>query len=103
MILDERQDKVRDDDLIRSIAVQIAIGMKCEGQRQALAVETAKRGKQSHWKNALVRLTGASPHAVHTVAGEREIRARVRKTAEGLRPDGGLVTPNNRDGRQIRP
>ncbi len=42
--------------MIRSMAVQIAIGINWEVQRQVLAVETANRESQSSWKDFLLRL-----------------------------------------------
>ena len=56
VILDARYEKVREDGVIRSMAVQIAIGINWEGQRQVLAVETANRESQSSWKDFLLRL-----------------------------------------------
>ena len=56
VILNARYEKVREDGVIRSMAVQIAIGINWEGQRQVLAVETANRESQSSWKDFLLRL-----------------------------------------------
>jgi putative transposase len=56
VILDARYEKVREDGVIRSMAVQIAIGINWEGQRQVLAVEAANRESQSSWKDFLLRL-----------------------------------------------
>lgn len=56
VILDARYEKVRENGVIRSMAVQIAIGINWEGQRQVLAVETANRESQSSWKEFLLRL-----------------------------------------------
>jgi len=56
VILDARYEKVRENGVIRSMAVQIAIGINWEGQRQVLAVETANRESQSSWKDFLLRL-----------------------------------------------
>ena len=56
VILDARYEKVREDGVIRSMAVQIAIGINWEGQRQVLAVETANRESLSSWKDFLLRL-----------------------------------------------
>ena len=56
VILNARYEKVREDGVIRSMAVQIAIGINWEGQRQVLAVETANRESQSSWKDYLLRL-----------------------------------------------
>jgi hypothetical protein len=47
---------VRENGVIASLAVQIAIGINWEGQRQVLAVETANRESQSSWKEFLLRL-----------------------------------------------
>jgi len=56
LILDARYEKVREDSVIRSQAVMIAIGINWEGQRQILAVETANRESESSWKTFLTRL-----------------------------------------------
>lgn len=56
VILDARYEKVREDGVIHSMAVQIAIGINWEGQRQVLAVEAANRESQSSWKDFLLRL-----------------------------------------------
>lgn len=53
LILDARYEKVRENGLIRSMAVQIAIGINNDGLRQVLAVETAHRESQSGWKEFL--------------------------------------------------
>jgi putative transposase len=56
LILDARYEKVREDGVIRSQAVLVAIGINWEGQRQVLAVELAHRESQSSWKDFLTRL-----------------------------------------------
>ena len=56
LILDARYEKVRENGVIRSMAVQVAIGINSDGQRQVLAVETANRESQSSWRDFLVRL-----------------------------------------------
>ncbi len=43
LVLDARYEKVRQDGVIRSQAVQIVIGINDEGRRQILAVELANR------------------------------------------------------------
>ena len=50
LVLDARYEKVRQDGVIRSQAVQIAIGINDEGRRQILAVELANRESQTSWK-----------------------------------------------------
>ena len=56
LILDARYEKVREDAIIQSQAVLVAIGINWEGQRQVLAVELANRESRSSWKEFLVRL-----------------------------------------------
>jgi transposase-like protein len=56
LILDARYEKVREDGVIRSQAVLIAIGVNGEGQRQVLAVELANRESTSSWKELLLGL-----------------------------------------------
>ena len=56
LILDARYEKVRDDGVIQSQAVLIAIGINWEGQRQVLGVELANRESQSTWRDFLVAL-----------------------------------------------
>jgi transposase-like protein len=56
LILDARYEKVRENAVIQTQAVLIAIGINGEGQRQVLAVDTAQRESRSTWKDFLVRL-----------------------------------------------
>lgn len=53
LVLDARYEKVREDGVIRSRAVQIAIGINEEGRRQILAVELANRESESSWRDFL--------------------------------------------------
>lgn len=53
LILDARYEKVREDGVIRSRAVQIAIGVNWDGRRCILAVELANRESASSWKEFL--------------------------------------------------
>jgi transposase-like protein len=50
LILDARYEKVREDGVIRSQAVMIAIGIDWEGRRCVLAVELANRESLTSWK-----------------------------------------------------
>jgi len=56
LILDARYEKVREDGVVQSQAVLIAIGINGEGKRQILAVELAQRESRSSWKDFLLRL-----------------------------------------------
>ncbi len=50
LILDARYEKVREDGVIRSQAVLIAIGIDWEGRRNVLAVELAGRESLTSWR-----------------------------------------------------
>ena len=56
LILDARYEKVREDGVIQSQAVLLAIGINSEGKRQLLGVELANRESQSSWREFLVGL-----------------------------------------------
>jgi hypothetical protein len=50
VILDARYERVRQEGVIRSRAVLVAIGVDWEGRRQILGVELANRESSSSWK-----------------------------------------------------
>lgn len=56
VVLDARYEKVREDGVIRSQAVQVAIGINREGRRCVLAVELAHRESATSWREFLVKL-----------------------------------------------
>ena len=56
VIVDARYEKVRDNGVIASQAVLIALGIDGEGRRQVLAVELANRESTSSWKGFLLSL-----------------------------------------------
>ncbi len=56
LVLDARYEKVREEGVIRSQAVQVAIGINWDGRRCMLAVEMANRESQSSWKEFLLKL-----------------------------------------------
>jgi transposase-like protein len=70
LILDARYEKVREDGVIRSQAVLIAIGINWEGQRQVLAVELANRESATSWKDFLVALKQRGLHGVEFVVSD---------------------------------
>src|SRR3712207_2187219 len=55
LVLDARYEKIREDSVIRSQAVMVAIGINWDGRRCVLAVEMASRESQSSWKTFLAR------------------------------------------------
>jgi transposase-like protein len=56
LILDARYEKVRQDHVVRSQAVLVAIGINWEGRREVLGVELANRESQSSWRDFLAGL-----------------------------------------------
>jgi putative transposase len=56
LVLDARYEKVREDGVIRSQAVQVAIGINREGRRCVLAVELANRESTTSWRDFLMKL-----------------------------------------------
>jgi putative transposase len=70
LVLDARDEKVRQDGVIRSQAVQIAIGINDEGRRQILAVELANRESQTSWKDMLLELKSRGLSGVEFVVSD---------------------------------
>ena len=56
LILDARYEKIRFDSVIRTQAVQVAIGVNGDGRRSVLAVELADRESRNSWRDFLSRL-----------------------------------------------
>jgi len=56
LIVDARYEKVREDGVIRSRAVLVALGINWEGRRRVLAVELAQRESATSWKEFLLAL-----------------------------------------------
>ena len=56
LILDARYEKVRENAVIRSRAVLVAIGIDWDGRRQVLGVEMANRESSTSWKEFLLGL-----------------------------------------------
>jgi putative transposase len=70
LILDARYEKVREDGVIRSRAVQIAIGVNWDGRRCILAVELANRESVSSWKECLEGLKSRGLRGVEFVVSD---------------------------------
>src|SRR5215470_14678299 len=70
LILDARYERVREDGIIASQAVLIAIGVDWEGRRQVLAVELASRESRSSWKDFLEALKTRGLHGVEFVISD---------------------------------
>ena len=67
LILDARNEKVREGGVITSQAVMIAIGVDWEGRRNVLAVELANRESQSSWREFCLALKERGLHGVELV------------------------------------
>ena len=70
LILDARYEKGREDGVIRSRAVQIAIGINWDGRRCILAVELANRESTSSWKECLEGLKKRGLRGVEFVVSD---------------------------------
>ena len=70
LILDARYEKVREDGVIQSQAVLVALGITWEGRRQILAVEMANRESRSSWKEFLVALKARGLRGVELVISD---------------------------------
>jgi putative transposase len=70
LVLDARYEKVREDGVIRSRAVLVAIGINGEGRRCILAVEMAQRESQTSWKDFLLALCKRGLRGVEFVVSD---------------------------------
>jgi transposase-like protein len=70
LILDARYEKVREDGVIRSQAVMIAIGIDWEGRRCVLAVELANRESLTSWKEFALSLKQRGLNGVELVVSD---------------------------------
>jgi putative transposase len=70
LILDARYEKVRENGVIRSQAVMIAIGVDWEGRRNVLAVDLANRESQSSWKDFCLGLKARGLAGVELVISD---------------------------------
>ena len=81
LMIDARYEKVRQDGVVRSCAVLVALGVDWEGRRQILAVEIANRESRSSWKDFLISLRERGLHGVEYVVADDHagLRAAVRE------------------------
>jgi putative transposase len=70
LVLDARSEKVREEGVIRSQGVQIAIGINDEDRRQVLAVELANRESQTSSKDVLLALKSRGLRGVEFVVSD---------------------------------
>ena len=70
LILDARYEKVRDDGVIRTRAVMIAIGINWDGRRSVLAVELANRESTTSWREFVLSLKQRGLRGVEFVVSD---------------------------------
>jgi putative transposase len=76
VVVDARYEKIREDGVIRSQAVLVAIGINWEGRRCVLAVELANRESQSSWKEFLASLRERGLRGVQVVISDDHVGLR---------------------------
>lgn len=85
LILDARYEKVREDGVIRTRAVMIAIGINWDGRRSILAVELANRESGTSWRDFLLMLKQRGLCGVEFVASDHH--AGLKKSIGELIPE----------------
>ena len=85
LILDARYEKVREDGVIRTRAVMIAIGINWDGRRSILAVELANRESGTSWRDFLLMLKQRGLCGVEFVASDHH--AGLKKSIGELLPE----------------
>jgi putative transposase len=70
LVLDARYEKVREDGVIRSQAVQVAIGINREGRRCVLGVGLANRESTTSWREFLLALKQRGLRGVELVVSD---------------------------------
>ena len=70
VILDARYERVREDGVIQSQAVLVALGINWDGHRQVLGIELANRESHSSWREFLVGLKQRGLRGVEFVASD---------------------------------
>jgi len=73
LILDARYEKVREDGVIRTRAVMIAIGINWDGRRSVLAVELAQRESLTSWRDFLLQLRERGLSGVEFVVSDHHL------------------------------
>jgi len=70
VILDARYEKVRENGVVRSRAVQVAIGINQEGRRRVIGVELANRESHTSWREFLLKLKERGLRGVQVVVSD---------------------------------
>ena len=70
ILFDARYEKVRQDGVVTSQAVLIALGINWEGHKEVLGVELANRESLTAWKDFLIKLRERGLHGVEFVVSD---------------------------------
>jgi putative transposase len=85
LILDARYEKIREDGVIRSQAVLLALKIHREGRRQVLAVEIASRESRFSWRDFLLGLKARGLSGIEFVVADDH--AGLRRAIEEVLPE----------------
>jgi transposase-like protein len=85
LILDARYERVREDGVVGSRAVLVAVGIDGDGRRQILAVDLANRESRSSWKDFLLGLRERGLAGVEFVVADDHagLKAALREVLPG--------------------
>ena len=85
LILDARYERVREDGVIRSRAVLIAVAVDGEGRRQVLGVDLANRESRTSWRDFLLALKERGLFSVEFVVSDDHegLRQAIREILPG--------------------
>ena len=85
LILDARYERVREDGVIRSRAVLIAVAVDGEGRRQILGVDLANRESRTSWRDFLLALKERGLFGVEFVVSDDHegLRQAIREILPG--------------------
>lgn len=73
LILDARYEKVRENGVVSSKAILIAIGVNWEGKREVLGIEIANRESTHSWKEFISKLKARGLSGVQLVISDAHI------------------------------
>jgi transposase-like protein len=81
LYLDARYEKVRQDGVVKDIAVLIATGVNDEGKREVLGVSTATSEHEVHWREFLKSLVKRGIHGIELIISDAHSGLKSAKTA----------------------
>jgi transposase-like protein len=81
LYLDARYEKVRQDGVVKDIAVLIATGVNDEGKREVLGVSTATSEHEVHWREFLKSLVKRGIHGIELIISDAHAGLKSAKTA----------------------